>query len=150
MLRAGGARRALARAGLSAAALSGALVACAPAPQDYATLAAARAAGVFSQGLLPDILPAEASLIRVQVDPDDGQAEGWFHFPSGAYAALEPRLAPYAAGPAADPAVTTYIAKKRTRGYEAFEFAQPGARWLLLCSGPGGKCYFKRWPASAG
>ena len=127
-----------------------ALAACGPAPQDYPTLEAARTAGVFTQGLLPEVLPADATLIRVQADPDDGQAEGWFHFPSGAFAALEARLAPYRPGARIDPAIATYIAKKRTRGYEAYELRTPQARWLLLCSGPGGKCYFKRWPAASG
>jgi hypothetical protein len=127
-----------------------ALAACGPAPQDYPTLEAARSAGVFSQGLLPEILPAEASLIRVQADPDDGQAEGWFHFPSGVFPALEARLVSFQPGATIDPAVATYIAKKRTRGYDAYELRTPQARWLLLCSGPGGKCYFKRWPAVAG
>ncbi len=126
------------------------LAACAPAPQDYPTLEAARGAGVFSQGLLPEILPAEATLIRVQVDPDDGQAEGWFHFPSDAFPALEGRLSPYQPAAGVDPAIATYIAKKRTRGYAAYELNSVQARWLLLCSGSGGKCYYKRWPAKAG
>jgi hypothetical protein len=126
------------------------LAACGPAPQDYPTLEAARSAGVLSQGLLPEILPAEATLIRVQADPDDGQAEGWFHFPSDAFPALEARLAPYQPAAGIDPAIATYIAKKRTRGYAAYELRAAQARWLLLCSGPGGKCYYKRWPATAG
>jgi hypothetical protein len=126
------------------------LAACAPAPQDYPTLEAARGAGVFSQGLLPEILPAGATLIRVQVDPDDGQAEGWFHFPSDAFPALEGRLSPYQPAAGVDPAIATYIAKKRTRGYAAYELNSVQARWLLLCSGSGGKCYYKRWPAKAG
>lgn len=125
-----------------------ALASCGPAPQDYPTLEAARGAGVFSQGLLPEVLPAEATLIRVQADPGDGQAEGWFHFPSSAFPALEARLVPHQAAASIDPAIATYIAKKRTRGYTAYELRTPQAYWLLLCSGPGGKCYFKRWPAA--
>lgn len=129
---------------LIAAAL-GLVAACGKTVDEYATLADARAAGVFEAGILPPILPASSALLRVVDKNQPGEAEGWFHFPSQDWAPLAAQLAPFTSAASTDPAVATWIAKNQTRGYIAYQYEAGAARWLLVCSESGGKCYFKRW-----
>lgn len=121
------------------------LTACGKASDEYATYADAAMAGVFEQAWLPPVVPTSATLIRVVRHLDGGEAQGWFHFPSQDFAALEGQLRPYSRPLEPDPAITTYIAKKQTRGYAPYEVNAGEVHWLFVCSGAGGKCYFKRW-----
>ena len=125
------------------------LSACGKVTDEYPTRADAAAAGLFEQAWLPDLMPPSASLIRITRSLDQGEAEGWFHFPSQDWSLVEAKLQPYRQPLKPDPAVTTWVAKKSTRGYTPFEVTGADARWLFVCSESGGKCYFKRWPAQS-
>jgi hypothetical protein len=118
------------------------LAACGPKPVEYATLADARAAGAIDAGALPDVLPPSAALIRAEKDPQDGRAEGFFHFSSTDYAPLVARLSPLAAPPA-DPQVVAWIQRKQLADYTAYEFKSGARAWLLLCAQNKGRCYFR-------
>ncbi|MEG0820228.1 MAG: hypothetical protein RR412_00775 [Burkholderiaceae bacterium] len=119
---------------------------CGKVTDDYPSYVDAAAAGLFEQAWLPHaVVPPSARLIRIVRQLDDGEAQGWFHFPSVAFPAVVGRLSPYVPPAKLDPAIATYIAKNQTRGYEAFEALGADAHWLFLCSAAGGKCYFKRW-----
>jgi hypothetical protein len=108
---------------------------------DYPTLAEARAAGVFGERLLPDVLPPSAALIRVERDGDT--PSGFFHFSSADYAPLAARLAPLPQLPT-DPALRTWVQRKDLAGYDAFTVPHEGTQWLLLCAQNKGRCYVRR------
>jgi len=123
--------------------LAAGLAGCGPRASDYATLADAQAAGSVVQGLLPDGLPASTALIRIE--RCEGRACGYFHFSSGAYAAMAARFTPLAQLPS-DPVLQTWVKRKDLAGYEAYTLAEGGRTWLLLCAQNKGRCYF-RWLA---
>jgi hypothetical protein len=138
-------REAVVRAGqrrvipLFAAALA-LLAACGGRALDFPTVNDARAAGMFEQGRLPDVLPPSGALIRVEAEADDG---AYFHFSSADYAPMTARLAPLAATPD-DPMVQAWLKRKGLAGYSAFEHRAGAAHWLLVCSEPKGRCYARR------
>jgi hypothetical protein len=128
--------RTLAAAGFAALLLA----ACGGRPLDFASVQDARAAGMFEQGRLPDVLPPSGALIRVEAEADDG---AYFHFSSADYAPMTARLAPLAAMPS-DPVVQSWVKRKGLAGYSAFEHKAGAARWLLVCSEAKGRCYLRR------
>jgi hypothetical protein len=128
--------RTLAAAGLAALLLA----ACGGRPLDFANVQDARAAGMFEQGRLPDVLPPSGALIRVEAEADDG---AYFHFSSADYAPMTARLAPLAAMPD-DPVVQSWVKRKGLAGYSAFEHKAGAVRWLLVCSEAKGRCYLRR------
>ncbi len=132
--------RHLARAAMALAAVAVLLTACGGRALDFPTAQDARAAGMFEQGRLPDVLPPSGALIRVEAEADDG---AYFHFSSADYAPMTARLAPLAAMPD-DPMVQAWLKRKGLAGYSAFEHRAGSARWLLVCSEPKGRCYARR------
>jgi hypothetical protein len=142
------AAKAAARVALAPGCIAGCIVlaaafaaGCTSRSTDYPTLADARAAGVFEQRLLPDVLPPSAALIRVE--RDDDAPSGFFHFSSSDYAPLAARLQPLPQMPA-DPALKVWIQRKDLAGYDVFSAADGGANWLLLCAQNKGRCYVRR------
>lgn len=117
------------------------LGACGPRATDYASVQEARAAGVFEQGRLPDVLPPSGALIRIEAQADDGAS---FHFSSTDYAPLVARLAPLAQLPA-DPLLQAWVKRKDLAGYTPYEFRAGDTRWLLLCAQSKGRCLVRRF-----
>lgn len=136
--------------GRSAAILAAALLlACAPSVREFATIDEARAAGVFEEGWLPDVLPPSTVLIQLRADAQEGAVDGQFQFSSQDYPRLAAQLR-LLEGDTGDPTTDAFLRQNALRGYAAFALRRDDRVWVFSCAENKGRCYFRGRAATAG
>lgn len=110
----------------------------------YDTRSAAEAAGVFSNDVLPDFVPASARAFEVHKDFDFKIVSGQFDLAAADLAPFLARLKPGA--PATHPWPIDKDWPQAASGATAGSFEADGTLWVFFCRRGAAQCRFYSWP----
>lgn len=110
----------------------------------YETRAAAEAAGVFGNDLLPDFVPMSARAIEIHDDADFKIVSGQFEFSPADFAPFLARLHP--GTPATHPWPIDKEWPQAAQGATAASYEADGNVWVFFCRRDAGQCRFYSWP----
>jgi hypothetical protein len=105
----------------------------------YATLADARADGLFERGWLPDVLPSSARDIEVNNNLDLNSSWGRFHFSAADGPDFVSRLSPLSD---ASRELSREIEERISEGDSVREVVEAGSVWVFVCDVPEGRCHY--------
>jgi hypothetical protein len=111
----------------------------------FATLAEARADGLFERGWLPDVLPDSTTHLRTSNDLDLNRSTGRFRIAPADVASFAARTVPGAPAVAPLPGWKQVVAGYLDDGFQPHTHSSDGQTWVFFCWAASGECQYVSW-----